>query len=251
MKGKFHINSKGEPGACSASNGSCPFGEHYSTIEEAQKAYDEAWGESHLRSLNKTKKASKKKLSDFDREAWAEMDFDEPEALEWKEKFDNPPEAMEWRDFGFTPEEAALYKESYEPYKAFYIKHSRDNFFTGENFAPENYILIDPETGSVFSPKSYVIDAGDIDELDIEEFESDPEPFLNYENVKVSSVQYMKDISNFSQPVLYEYDTGLIVDAKNVHAVDIANEIVEFDEILESDYAAAECAYEQGFPLWL
>lgn len=42
---KIHINSKGEPGVCSAENGKCPFGEgdnHFATPEEASKAYGQA-----------------------------------------------------------------------------------------------------------------------------------------------------------------------------------------------------------------
>jgi len=42
---KYHINSKGEPGKCSAKSGNCPFGsaeEHYSSAEDAQAAYEQA-----------------------------------------------------------------------------------------------------------------------------------------------------------------------------------------------------------------
>lgn len=80
MKGKFHINSKGEPGVCSASNGGCPFGEHYSTVEEAQKAYDKTWGEGHLKSLNKTKRNNKnspsEKLNKLE-ETYSDLQFEE------------------------------------------------------------------------------------------------------------------------------------------------------------------------------
>ena len=40
---KYHINSKGEPGACTAAPGNCPFGEntqHYETAEAAREAYE-------------------------------------------------------------------------------------------------------------------------------------------------------------------------------------------------------------------
>jgi hypothetical protein len=43
MSEKFHVNSKGEAGRCSAQSGGCPFGgesEHYSNPENAQKAYE-------------------------------------------------------------------------------------------------------------------------------------------------------------------------------------------------------------------
>lgn len=40
---KFHVNSKGEPGRCSAEKGHCPYGDaehHYATKAEAQQAYE-------------------------------------------------------------------------------------------------------------------------------------------------------------------------------------------------------------------
>lgn len=43
MSDKFHINKKGEAGRCSAQSDRCPFGgesEHYSSTDEAQKAYE-------------------------------------------------------------------------------------------------------------------------------------------------------------------------------------------------------------------
>lgn len=43
MKGRFHINKKGEAGKCDAEVQGCPFGgdnDHYDTKEEAQKAYE-------------------------------------------------------------------------------------------------------------------------------------------------------------------------------------------------------------------
>ena len=39
----FHINDKGDPGACKAQPGNCPFGsaaEHYVTEQEARAAYE-------------------------------------------------------------------------------------------------------------------------------------------------------------------------------------------------------------------
>lgn len=43
MSEQFHINRKGEAGRCSAQSERCPFGgasEHYSSTDEAQKAYE-------------------------------------------------------------------------------------------------------------------------------------------------------------------------------------------------------------------
>jgi hypothetical protein len=43
MSDKFHINSKGEPGKCSAQHGGCPFGsaeDHYTTREAATQAFE-------------------------------------------------------------------------------------------------------------------------------------------------------------------------------------------------------------------
>jgi hypothetical protein len=40
---KYHINGRGEPGKCSAQKGGCPFGgegQHYSTSDDARKAYE-------------------------------------------------------------------------------------------------------------------------------------------------------------------------------------------------------------------
>lgn len=44
---KIHINSNGEPGVCKATTGACPFGSedtHFSSKEEAAKAYSDAQG---------------------------------------------------------------------------------------------------------------------------------------------------------------------------------------------------------------
>lgn len=43
MTEKFHVNSKGEPGKCSAQSGGCPFGseaEHHSSKDAAAAAYE-------------------------------------------------------------------------------------------------------------------------------------------------------------------------------------------------------------------
>jgi hypothetical protein len=45
MSDKFHVNSKGEPGKCSAQHGGCPFGgesDHHSSPEDARKAFEQA-----------------------------------------------------------------------------------------------------------------------------------------------------------------------------------------------------------------
>lgn len=56
MAGKFHINSKGEPGACSAQRGGCPFGgeiDHYATKEGASAAYERSMTDGILPKLSK------------------------------------------------------------------------------------------------------------------------------------------------------------------------------------------------------
>lgn len=56
MAEKFHINSKGEPGRCSAQHGGCPFGsesEHYSTKEGASAAYERSMSDRMLSTLTK------------------------------------------------------------------------------------------------------------------------------------------------------------------------------------------------------
>jgi hypothetical protein len=45
---KFHINSKGDAGKCSAAKGGCPFGgekEHFTSPEAARKAYEDRQAE--------------------------------------------------------------------------------------------------------------------------------------------------------------------------------------------------------------
>jgi hypothetical protein len=45
---KFHINTKGEPGSCSATINSCPYGgpnEHYDSKETARSAYEKTMAE--------------------------------------------------------------------------------------------------------------------------------------------------------------------------------------------------------------
>ena len=42
---KYHVNSKGEPGICSAQSGNCPFGgenDHYSSAEDARVAFEKS-----------------------------------------------------------------------------------------------------------------------------------------------------------------------------------------------------------------
>lgn len=42
---KFHVNSNGEPGKCTATKGNCPFGdinEHFDSIDEARNFYEES-----------------------------------------------------------------------------------------------------------------------------------------------------------------------------------------------------------------
>lgn len=59
MKGKFHINKKGEAGECNATIEECPFGsetKHYETKEEAQKAYEK---ENQAQALAKKQKFKK------------------------------------------------------------------------------------------------------------------------------------------------------------------------------------------------
>lgn len=56
MAQKFHINSKGEPGRCSAQHGGCPFGsesEHYATKESASLAYEQSMNDGVLPKLTK------------------------------------------------------------------------------------------------------------------------------------------------------------------------------------------------------
>jgi hypothetical protein len=53
---KFHINSKGDPGKCSAKNGGCPFGsesDHYNTPEQARQEFERANSESQLSAHSK------------------------------------------------------------------------------------------------------------------------------------------------------------------------------------------------------
>lgn len=56
MAEKFHINSKGEPGRCSAQHGGCPFGsedEHYATREGASAAYERSMSDGTIQTLTK------------------------------------------------------------------------------------------------------------------------------------------------------------------------------------------------------
>jgi hypothetical protein len=55
---RYHINTKGEPGLCSAASGKCPFGAdapHYDSVIEARQAYEK----SQSKSLVSTKKEPK------------------------------------------------------------------------------------------------------------------------------------------------------------------------------------------------
>jgi hypothetical protein len=49
-----------------------------------------------------------------------------------------------------------------------------------------------------------------------------------------------------------EVETGLIVtaNADNIYAIDTANEIVDFEEILDDRSIAEEAAENQGFKIW-
>lgn len=42
---KIHINNDGEPGKCKAEKGRCPFGEHFSSAEDARAAAEELYFE--------------------------------------------------------------------------------------------------------------------------------------------------------------------------------------------------------------
>lgn len=56
MADKFHINSKGEPGKCSAQHGGCPFGsesDHYATKEGASAAFERSMAEGVVLTLTK------------------------------------------------------------------------------------------------------------------------------------------------------------------------------------------------------
>lgn len=56
MAEKFHINSKGEPGRCSAEHGGCPFGtegDHYVTKEGASAAYERSMSDGTIPTLTK------------------------------------------------------------------------------------------------------------------------------------------------------------------------------------------------------
>lgn len=92
---KFHINSKGEAGQCSATKGNCPFGgdeNHYDSVASAQKAFEEQNAGNLLPSTKKAKPNEKfapnLKREDFDyfksevhlwgrENEWEDLVFDE------------------------------------------------------------------------------------------------------------------------------------------------------------------------------
>lgn len=47
MEKAYHINKEGVPGPCNAVKGKCPFGEHYSTYNEAENAANRAHSKKH------------------------------------------------------------------------------------------------------------------------------------------------------------------------------------------------------------
>ena len=73
---RYHINAKGEPGLCRAQS-RCPFGgpsDHYNSLQEAQKVYEERQAQQVAKSLRKTPKALAKAIAEVD-EAWGPQGF--------------------------------------------------------------------------------------------------------------------------------------------------------------------------------
>lgn len=88
---QFHINSKGEPGVCSAKSGGCPFGsqsEHHSTAEEARVAYEnKRVSEIAPKSIKRKRRLSIPTRETFDMDKhggfqYDEIFFDEAKQLE-------------------------------------------------------------------------------------------------------------------------------------------------------------------------
>ena len=127
------------------------------------------------------------------------------------------------------------------------LSPEQKKFFTPGNEG--NYTLIDTTTGAVFGANSVVIENPYND--DIYEYPMDFIEDGGYNAVPLSRVP---DIEAYRDPLIIEPDTGLVVgvvkDYPHLYAIDTSKEIVDFDEILESDRAAAEAAQAQGFLLW-
>lgn len=93
MAEKFHINSKGEPGRCSAQHGGCPFGsedEHYATREGASAAYERSMSDGTLPTL--TKAPSRDQVNQV-LDAMARGEDTIPEGVEFVERREGYPAA--------------------------------------------------------------------------------------------------------------------------------------------------------------
>lgn len=263
---KYHLKDNGDPGKCSAQPGKCPKTnddgspqEHYDTPEEAAQAFEKNQ-KTFPKLVNRNPSSNKdifheppsyKKARDEMVEKYnsnpVRIKIDQRNMMTRArkmsdDKLDEALESSSWK--GRKDLEVVLQDERNKRMKQKHevTDYQRNEFFTRKDQL-SNYTLIDPETGSVFSTNSVVME-----EPNSEDFYEFPENFTDDYDSK--PIEEVRDLREYKNPIIMERDTEIVVSAHNVHAVNHGKEVIDFDEILESDREAANTAYSNGFPLW-
>lgn len=120
------------------------------------------------------------------------------------------------------------------------LEYSRGEFFKQEKKG--RFTIIEKDTGYVLSDNLVVAESPD-EELDEDDF-------LDMASSSGIPIQKTGDLNSFSNPLVVELDTGAIASTKSLYAIDSSKQILNYDEILESDGAAADAAEDLGFKLW-